>query len=197
VTEDLQRKVIRSYRLVFRRRWRIFRLQGWRIPLPGGIELRLIGYWLAALALVLLLGRLPLLGAVSGLLPRSLRLVALPLAAAWGLSRWELDGRPPHRVLLGLARWRLRARSLAGLRPCPPPGAFLAPLDIVYLGPDLGASRHPRGRIEGPARLLLRYPLAAERRGRKWLLRPLGRGPLHRGKTIEIPSGHSAHLLPP
>ena len=44
---DSGRKVVRSYRLVFRRRWRIFRIQNWRIPLPGGLELRMIGYWLA------------------------------------------------------------------------------------------------------------------------------------------------------
>jgi hypothetical protein len=42
VTENQQRKTVRSYRLVFRRRWRIFRIQGWRTPLPGGIELRLL-----------------------------------------------------------------------------------------------------------------------------------------------------------
>ena len=45
-------KVVRSYRLVFRRRWRIFRIGNWRIPLPGGLELRLIGYWLACLATI-------------------------------------------------------------------------------------------------------------------------------------------------
>ena len=28
-------KVVRSYRLVFRRRWRIFRIGNWRLPLPG------------------------------------------------------------------------------------------------------------------------------------------------------------------
>jgi hypothetical protein len=35
MAEAKPRKLIRSYRLVFRRRWRIFRIQGWRIPLPA------------------------------------------------------------------------------------------------------------------------------------------------------------------
>jgi hypothetical protein len=65
---------------------------GWRIPLPGGIELRLLAYWLASLAAIGLLGRLPLLGALVSTVPASLRLLALTLAAAWLLSRWELDG---------------------------------------------------------------------------------------------------------
>src|SRR5215471_5371761 len=106
MTAEANSKVVRSYRLVFDRRWRLFRIQGWRIPLPGGIELRLVGYWLACLGALLFLGRLPLLGAFVSLAPPSLRLIALPLAAAWLLSRWALDGRPPHRALLGILRWR-------------------------------------------------------------------------------------------
>jgi hypothetical protein len=202
VATDRQAKVIRSYRLVFRRRWRIFRIQGWRIPLPGGVELRLLGYWLACLAALFVLGRLPLLGLLVSAVPASLRLLALPIAAAWGLSRWEVDGRPPHRALIGLLAWRLRSRHLAGLRPCPAPGAELAPLDSLYLGPDLSSSRYPRGRLRGPARLLLRYPLTAERRhwfgGRRadWTLRPIASAPLHQGKTLELPANRSVAFDP-
>jgi hypothetical protein len=185
-------KVIRSYRLVFRRRWRIFRIQGWRIPLPGGLELRLLGYWLACLLAAFLFGRLPLLGALVRLAPPALRLVALPLAAAWALARLEIDGRPPHRALLGLLAWWLRPRSLAGLRRSPPQGTELAPLDTVVIGPDLRSARYPRGEVRGPARLLLRYPLAAERRrGGRLSLRPLDAAPLHQGKTIELPPGQT------
>lgn len=207
MTDERPRKVVRSYRVVFRRRWRIFRVQGWRVPVPGGIELRAIGYWLACLAALGLLARLPLLGVPVGLLPPSLRLVALPLAAAWALSRWEPDGRPPHRALAGLAAWRLRPRNLAGLRRCPPPGAVLAPPGPLRLGPDFDAPRYPRGRLEGPASLLLRYPVrvALERvpRGtgeglsersaaaRRWRLCQAGDTPLHRGRTLEIPAGRT------
>ncbi len=129
VSEANSPKVVRSYRLVFRRRWRIFRIQGWRIPLPGGIELRLLAYWLASLALIALLGRLPLLGTLISAAPASLRLLALPIAAAWLLSRWEIDGRPPHRALLGLLGLAGCVRApLAALRRVPPPGTELAPL---------------------------------------------------------------------
>jgi hypothetical protein len=195
--EARPRKLIRSYRLVFRRRWRIFRIQGWRIPLPGGLELRLLGYWLACLAAVFALSRLPLLGLLVRATPDSVRLLALPLAAAWGLSRSELDGRPPHRALLGLLGWRLRPRTLAALRRCPPVGSTLVPLGEVSLAPDLTSSRYPRGRVDGPARMLLRYPVAVERAGARvlprraagWRIRQLEHPPLQRGKTIELPAG--------
>jgi hypothetical protein len=195
--EARPRKLIRSYRLVFRRRWRIFRIQGWRIPLPGGLELRLLGYWLACLSAVLALCRLPIVGLLVSATPASVRLIALPLAAAWGLSRAELDGRPPHRALLGLLGWRLRPRTLAALRRCPPVGSELVPLGEVSLAPDLSSSRYPRGRVDGPARLLLRYPVAVERAGARglarrapgWRIRQLEHPPLQRGKTIELPAG--------
>lgn len=188
---DNTSKTVRSYRLVFRRRWRIFRIQGWRIPLPGGIELRLLGYWLAALVTLTALARVPLLGSLVSLLPASLRLIALPLAAAWLLSRWEVDGRPPHRALAGLLAWWLRPRRLAALRPVPAAGEQFAPLSEIALAPDLRSAAYPRGAVRGPARLLLRYPVSARRAARSWRLRPRRSPPLQSGRTVEVPTGHS------
>jgi hypothetical protein len=210
---ESSRKVVRSYRLVFRRRWRIFRVPNWRIPLPGGLELRLLGYWLVCLAAIAILARLPLLGAPIAVAPASLRLLALPIAAAWLLSRWEIDGRAPHRALVGAAGWWLRPRVLAAGRPCPPPGVELAPLGRLALAPDLGGGEYPRGRLVGPARILLRYPVRVDLDGvprrqraatqgeraaaaRRWRLCPAGDSPLHKGKTLEVPAGRTVAFEP-
>lgn len=187
-------KTVRSYRLVFRRRWRIFRIGNWRIPLPGGLELRLIGYWLACLAAVSILGRLPLLGLPLAAMPPALHLLAIPLLAAWSLCRWELDGRPPHRALIGLAGWYLRPRVCAAGRRVPTPGAELSPLGALVLSPDLESPRLPPGRIEGPARLLLRYPVRGRRRGRVLRLRRRPGPALHKGHVLEVPPGRSVVL---
>ncbi|MGA8744875.1 MAG: TcpE family conjugal transfer membrane protein [Solirubrobacterales bacterium] len=212
MTERPSRKVVRSYRLVFRRRWRIFRIQNWRIPLPGGLELRLIGYWLATLAAIALFTRLPLVGAPIAAAPPSLRLLALPIAAAWALSRWEVDGRSPHRALAGLFAWWMRPRVIAAGRRCPPPGREFAPLHDLALAPDLGEGTYPRGAIAGPVRLLLRYPVRVALEGvpraaggssrermaaaRRWLISPTGGSPLHRGKTLEVPAGRTVVFEP-
>jgi hypothetical protein len=190
-------KVIRSYRLVFRRRWRIFRIQNWRIPLPGGLELRLIGYWLACLGALAALARFPLVGLPVAAMPPSLRLLAAPIAAAWLLSRWEVDGRAPHRALAGLLLWRLRPQVLAAGRRCPAPGTELAPLDRLVLAPDLGAPTYPPGRIVGPARLLLRYPVRAERRRHLLRLHPSSGPALHKGRTLNVPAGRSVSFEVP
>jgi hypothetical protein len=191
---SLETKVVRSYRLVFRRRWRIFRIGNWRIPLPGGLELRLIGYWLACLATISLLARLPLVGLPVAAMPAALRLLAIPLLAAWALCRWELDGRPPHRALLGLASWWLGPRVLAAGRSVPRPDSELSPLDTVVLAPDLESPNLPVGRIDGPARVLLRYPTSAGRRGRTIRLRTRPGPALHKGHVLEVPSGHAVLL---
>ncbi len=207
MTAEHSRKVVRSYRLVFRRRWRIFRLQNWRIPLPSGLELRALGYWLAALAAVVILARLPVLGTLLATVPESARLIALPIVAAWALSKWEIDGRSPHRAMVGLGGYLLRPRTLAGLRRCPREGSEFAPLRQLALAPDLQGGTYPRGRIQGPAKLLLRYSVQvalegvprsargsqAERQAaaRRWQIRPAGGPPLHKGKVLEVPAGRT------
>jgi hypothetical protein len=184
-------KVVRSYRLVFRRRWRIFRVQNWRIPLPGGLELRLVGYWLVCLATTAILARLPLLGLPLVAMPSSIRLLAAPLLVAWALCRWELDGRPPHRALAGLAGWWLRPRVVAGGRRVLAPEVEVSPLGTLVLAPDIACSEYPRGRVVGPARLLLRYPVSARRRGRAMTLRRRPGPALHKGSVLDVPAGHA------
>lgn len=184
-----QTKVVRSYQLVFRRRWRIFRIGDWRLPLPGGLELRLIGYWLACLAATAILARLPLIGLPLAAMPPAIRLLALPLLCAWALCRWDIDGRSPHRALAGLAGWWLRPRVLAAGRRVPAPGTELSPLDTVVLAPDLESATLPVGRVDGPARLLLRYPVGGRRRGRTVRVRPRPGPALHKGHVLEVPPG--------
>ena len=103
-----------------------------------------------------------MLGVAVSAAPASLRLLAVPLAVAWLLCRWEVDGRPPHCALLGLIAWCLRSRQLAALRRVPPEGAELAPLAELSSAPDLTAPNYPRGDLRGPARILLRYPVTVE-----------------------------------
>jgi hypothetical protein len=183
-------KVIRSYSLVFRRRWRIFRIGNWRLPLPGGLELRLIVWWLACLAAIAILARLPLIGLPLVAMPAAIRLLALPLLAAWALCRTELDGRPPHRALAGLVGWWLRPRVIAAGRRVPAPGAEFSPFDTVVLAPDLESPDLPACRVDGPARLLLRYPVGGRRRGRTVRVRRRSGPALHKGHVLEVPHGH-------
>src|SRR4051812_519566 len=98
--------VIRSYRRVFEVDRRIYRVDRWALPVPGGVPLRAVGYFLAALLGVLLLGRVPLVADVSA----PIRLVVIPLALAVLGTQAAPDGRAAHRFAGDWVRLRWRAR---------------------------------------------------------------------------------------
>jgi TcpE family len=195
---------VRSYRAVLDDvERRIYRVDRWRLPAPGGVQVRAIVYTIIAALTVMMAARLPVTGQLLGLLPVGVRVVALPVAAGWALASWQIDGRAPHHALAGLARYRVRPRTLAGLRPTAAVGAQVAPVAAVQIAPAGDEPAYRRGRIRGPARVVLRYParleveqrrgrgsdgLPAARRVRVCGLRERPR-PLSRGRELRVPDG--------
>jgi hypothetical protein len=96
-----ERVVIRSYRRVFQVDRRIYRVDRWALPVPGGVPLRAVGYFAAT---VLLAAVLPL-----GILSPPLRYVVVPLAVAVLGTQAAPDGRTAHRFAWDWLRFRLRA----------------------------------------------------------------------------------------
>jgi hypothetical protein len=203
-----ERVTVSSYRLVTDRlERRLFKIDRYRLPLPYGVPLRSLLYAAATLALVAALSRAPLLGVALGELPASVRFLALPLLAGFALTRFEVDGRPPHRAALAWVRYRLRPRVLSGLRPAPAVGERLAPVLEIAVRPGGGEPAYVPGRIAGPAQVVLGYPCRIEAEGvprrlrraapadrlaqaRRLRLRPLdGARPLIVGQRIQVPAG--------
>lgn len=195
---------VRSYRAVVDDvERRIYRVDRWRLPAPGGVQVRAVLYTLATAVAFMVAAKLPVAGQLLRLLPVGVRLVALPVLAGWALASWHLDGRAPHHAVAGLARYRLRARTLAGLRPTAAVGAHIAPVAAVRIAPAGDEPAYRRGRVRGPARVVLRYParLALERtRGggadalaaaRRVRVSGLGERPrpLSRGRELRVPEG--------
>lgn len=185
---------IRSYRVVFRLERRLHRIGNWRVPLPHGLPLAGACYFALALCLVLILGRIPLVGALLGVLPAPARLAVLPAAAALALLRWRPDGRPPPRALLALARHRLGAQRLAAFRSAPLGVVRLADL---HLAPGSGGTRLRRAVLRGRAGgvgATLRYPCAISGRGRVLRALQTGEGPVQEGREIAVGRGRRAVL---
>lgn len=182
------RIVVRSYRLVFRLERKIYKLDRWRVPLPGGVPVRALVYAFVAWSGVFVLSRLPGVGWALGLLPPQLVWAILPGLLVFGLLKVEIDGRAPHRAMAGLIRWRLKPRVLAGLRGCASPGTVFMPFGELAVRPDWRGVRYRPARISGPATLLLRYPAEARREGGRLMLRGAGEEPMRQGKTIELPA---------
>jgi hypothetical protein len=147
---------IRSFRVCFRLERRIHKIDRWRLPLPYGVPVRGAGYAAVALALVLVLDELPVVGQLTGLINPWLRYLAIPIGVGYLLVRWKVDGRAPHRAGFAWVRMQLSPRRISAFRSAPRPGPVR--FASVTIAPDAQASRYRRGVVDGPARLLLRYP---------------------------------------
>ena len=195
-----ERICVRSYRRVFHVDRRIYRIERWAIPVPGGVPLRGVFYFVAALVAVLVLSVLPLAGAVLGALNPPLRYVVLPLAVAALGTQVAPDGRLAHRfardwLAHGVRRRRRSAgRAMALEEEAVPWHAELA------LRPDERAPTLRAGRIRGPARVYFSEPLAVAggRRGRR-IARPLSAHGRRGGAvldSIELAPGEALEVRP-
>jgi hypothetical protein len=187
------RVAVRSYRdvidVVERR---VFHVDRWRVPHPGGVPAAALGYFAAVVAIVAFVGRLPLVGGILETAQPALRFVGIPVICAWALSTWQVDGRRPHHALLSAVRHRLSARTLSGLRRTPPAGSRLALCDGATIAPCGDEPRYRAGRVRGPATVVLRYPaeVTVERRGRGGA--PSPSEALARAKRLRVRARESA-----
>ncbi len=118
--------MIRSYRRVFEVDRRLYRVDRWALPVPGGVPLRGLGYFALALVAVVLLGALPVVGALLAGLSAPVRYVIVPLAVAMLGTHAAPDGRAAHRFALAWLGLRLRSRRRLGGRRVPREGEPVA-----------------------------------------------------------------------
>lgn len=151
------RAPVRSYQRIFRPERRIYQVEGHRLPVPGGVPLRWVGYALAVLVAVIVL---------SGRSPVILGSVAVAAAAAGWVA-----GRRTGALLAGVATFaamQLLGFVLAGLdwplrllivpafiatlaTQATPDGRLAHRYAISWLGLQLRAGRRSLGRPLPPA----------------------------------------------
>ena len=98
-----ERVVIRSYRRVFEVDRRIYRVDRWALPVPGGVPLRAVGYFAATVLAMIVLGRAARVGELVG---RAVAAAALRGRAAGGRGARHAGGAGRPRgasVRVGLA----------------------------------------------------------------------------------------------
>lgn len=160
---------IRSFRLAFELERRIHKIDRWRIPVPYGVPLRTLGYAAAALAVVFVLGRLPLVGLVLEAVPWPIRYGVLPGGVAQLLTQVQVDGRPAHDFLVAWVRLRVEGRRSIAFTSSRVRAREL--LDAVLVAPDERHVGYRRGAIEGAGAVVLRQPADLDPRGRRLLVR--------------------------
>jgi hypothetical protein len=158
---------VRSYRRVFRVDRRIYRVDRWALPVPGGVPLLAVGYFAAALLVIVLAGELPVLGDVVGVVSPPLRFVVAPLAIAVLGMQAAPDGRVAHRFAWDWLRFRLRSKRRCAGRTVRLEGEPRLVGGVLATTWDVHAPELHRGRVTGPARVTFTGPvrLFAGRRG--------------------------------
>jgi len=177
--------LLRSYRRVFRIERRLYRIEDWRLPLPGGVPLRAVAYFFVAELCVLVLAQLPGTGQALSLLPVEWRYGILPIGCA--MAGWwaSPDGRPAHRFAVTWLRMQVRRRRRRAGRAVRAEGERLELADGLAVRSSGPGSRLVRARVRGPGRLELAEPLVLRSRrglrGRRLELRPPG----SRGEPVD------------
>src|SRR3954447_20161316 len=151
--------VIRSYRRVFEVDRRIYRVDRWALPVPGGVPLRAVAYFAAALIVVIVAGALPGVGELVSGVSAPLRFVVAPLAVAVLASQAAPDGRAAHRFPWDWLALRLRARRRCGGRVVPLEDEPVTWHGELALRWDGDGAQLRRGRVRGAARITFNVPV--------------------------------------
>jgi hypothetical protein len=189
-----ERMMIRSYRRVFEVDRRIYRVDRWALPVPGGVPLRGLAYFAASVVLVVLLARLPLVGAVLGAVSPPLRFVVLPLTVAVLATQATPDGRAAHRFArswLGV-RWRSRRCSAGRRVPCEGEPVPWDGRPAVRW--DAETAQLVAGVARGPARVVFERPVRLTDRGGRLVASGDESGA--RGQAVVLCGGQELEVRP-
>ena len=193
-----------SFRGVFRAERRLHHIGDVRVPTPYGIPYAGIGWFVAALIVVILLGQVPVLGHVTGLLPLPIRFVIVPGAVAWGMLRVRLDGREAHRMVGSVTRHQFTAKRVACFAAAETAGTQ-ARLDNIEVSPDTTTGRRVRitakpagaklrlGRANR-LRVLVAFPTRMWGKGTDLHVAVTSHQPLSRRVQIELRPGQTLHF---
>ena len=181
--------VIRSFRLVFDRGYRrLFKIDRYRLPFAYGLPILGIVYAVVAALALVLAAKLPVAGPALAALPAPLHWVALPVAMSMVMLRWRPDGLKPHVALWAWLEAAFTVCDLSCWQPAERAGDWLE-LGEIACAPDGRERRCRRGRVSGPARVLLRYPARGWQRGRRLHVEQTSDQPLYFGTQITLRTG--------
>jgi len=138
--------LIRSYARAFPTDRRIYRIDRWAIPIPGGLPLAASAWFLALALAVWAIGQLPGVGRVVEVVGWPAAVIVAPGAGALAFTRRCDDGRTLPRLTLHRTAFEVRARCTRDVVPAPLPRAFRVAADATLPGRVL---------VHGPGRIAL------------------------------------------
>lgn len=190
---------VRSYRRVFDVDRRIHRVDRWVLPIPGGLPLRTLGYFVGTLLVILVVDGFPLIGDLIGALSPPMRYVLIPGAVAALGSQVAPDGRSAHRYALTWLGFHLRPRRRSAGRAVPLEGELVPSGGEVAMRADETSPLARRARVYGPARVDLAEPMALRQTRNGWEARSTGdagRGATTVSDAVDLEPGEVLEVRP-
>jgi hypothetical protein len=187
---------IRSYHRAFHFELMLYtlgNLRPWRpVPARGVFYTAVCELVMIALAHALVIG-----GVISGLGPVALYGV-IPLAAGWLLTVARVEGRRFHIAARVWARHLRSGRTMTGgYRAIKRPGSRWRPRRVLVVNDGRDGAPPDGVRLEGPGRVLLRYPCSARVDGARLTVIHTSQHPCDPGQVLTIAQGATARFIAP
>jgi hypothetical protein len=185
---------IRSYHRAFHFELMLYtlgNLRPWR-PIPA----RGVFYTAVCVLVMVALAHAPAIGGVtSGLGPVAVYGV-IPLGLGWLLTVARVEGRRFHIAARVWARHIRTGRTLSGgYRAMKRPGSRWRPRRLLVINDGTDGAPPTGLRLEGPGRVLLRYPCSARRDGARLTVVNTSQVPCDPGLVLTIAEGASARFI--
>lgn len=171
---------IRSYARAFPTDRRIYRIDRWAIPIPGGLPLAASAWFLALAIAVGAIGQLPVASAAIGVLGWPAAIIVAPGAGAVALTKRCDDGRTLPRLALDRATYLHRAACVV----VPEPGRLAR---RIFVAAD--SSLAGRTIIHGPGRVRFDSTMHARITRSRVLLEATGSGARRAATLLALGSG--------
>lgn len=103
--EESPRVTVSNYTKIWNLDWVVYALEGKKLPMPA--NLKVIGIFFACEFIFWILGK-----TVLFFLPGSYTHLLLPIGCTWLIAKQKLDGKAPHKWLLGMIFYWMRPKRL-------------------------------------------------------------------------------------
>jgi len=102
--QESPRMTVSNYTKIWNLDWVIYALEGKKLPIPA--NLRIVGIFVACEVFWIIVGQ------ILFFIPGAYTYFFLPGVSAWLIAKQKLDGKAPHKWLLGMIFFWMRPKHL-------------------------------------------------------------------------------------
>ncbi|MEP9408623.1 TcpE family conjugal transfer membrane protein [Peribacillus frigoritolerans] len=122
------RKQVKVYTPLMRFEKTLYAILDWNLPIP--VTFKQFGFWVASLFFVIILSFMPGLGFIQSWW--FMNFVVIPIALAWFLTKFKMDGKAPHIYVLNLIQYLISPRIYSRYEKASAPAKYQYKTNVTY-----------------------------------------------------------------